>query len=275
MTIDFLVQEALKEDMPTGDITTESLLIKNKFGIASLIAKEDLVLSGTEFFEKTVLSLDPQAEVKWYFKDSELVLDGQEVCQISGDQVQLLKAERVGLNFLGPLSGIATLTRLFVNETKGSKTKILDTRKTFPLYREWQKKAVRDGGGQNHRINLSDGILAKENHFEMAGGFVNGLKTLQNSGQKFEVEVTNLEELKLAIEYGAYRVMLDNMTNDEMKEALELIPSTIETEASGNMKLERIASVAALGVDFISVGALTHSAPCADLSLLFHLKKES
>ena len=109
----------------------------------------------------------------------------------------------------------------------------------------------------------------------MAGGFVNGLKTLQNSGQKFEVEVTNLEELKLAIEYGAYRVMLDNMTNDEMKEALELIPSAIETEASGNMKLERIASVAALGIDFISVGALTHSAPCADLSLLFHLKKES
>lgn len=269
-TLSHLIETAILEDMPKGDITTESMALESRFGSARLIAKEDLVLSGRLAFEETVLLLEPQAELKWAFDDGQLVLKGQVVCLLRGDLIQLLKAERVALNFLGHLSGVASLTRLFVEKIKHTSTRILDTRKTLPGYRELEKKAVRDGGGMNHRMNLSDQILVKDNHIRAAGSLKNAVQRIrQNCALPIEVEARTMEEVEESVQLKVHRILLDNMNNSQLKEALTQIPASIETEASGNMSIDRVASVAELGVHFISVGALTHSATTSDLSLMF------
>ncbi len=270
MTLQELIRAAIKEDMPKGDVTTESLALLPRPGRARLVAKEDLVLSGTGPFEQAMTALDPQARVQWHFEEGQLALKKQLLCTIQGDLIQILKAERIALNFLGHLSGIATLTRCFVKKISHTKTQILDTRKTLPGYRELEKRAVVHGGGFNHRHNLSEAILIKDNHISIMGGIKQAVERIrQHSDKPIEVEARTLDEVIDAIEMKIQRILLDNMDNDLLKQALIKIPSSIQTEASGNMSLDRVASVAELGVDFISVGALTHSAPSADVSLMF------
>ncbi len=270
MTLSDLIKTALREDMPSGDLTTDSMALGPRFGQARLIAKEDLVLSGSLAFEQTMLALDPLAKIQWHFKEGDQVLNRQIICHLTGDLMQLLKAERVALNFVGHLSGIATLTRRFVRQVEKTETKILDTRKTLPGYRELEKKAVAHGGGQNHRYNLSDAILIKDNHILVAGSLSRAVNRIrEHSSEKIEVECGNLDEVQEAVSLNVERILLDNMTNAEISESLKLIPDRISTEASGNMTVDRVKSVAELGVNFISVGAITHSAPTADISLLF------
>lgn len=270
MTTAELIKAALKEDMPTGDITTESLAAKPRIGEAVLKAKSDIVLSGNPIFEQAIQFLEPNAILKWLFEEGDFVYQGQNICSIEGNLIQILKAERVALNFMGKLSGIATYTRKFVKAVEGTKTRILDTRKTTPLYRELEKKAVTHGGGINHRFNLSDAILIKDNHISLMGGITKAVERVRShSDLKIEVEASNLAQVKECVDLNVDRILLDNMNNELLAEVLKYIPSHIKTEASGNMTLERVKSVADLNVDFISVGALTHSAPNADISLLF------
>lgn len=270
MNLSDLIQTALREDMPRGDLTTDSLALAPRFGQARLVAKEDLILSGTLPFEQTMLALEPGAKVNWHFKEGAHVLNQQAICHITGDLIQILKAERVALNFIGHLSGIATLTRCYVKRVEHTKTKILDTRKTLPGYRELEKRAVAHGGGHNHRYNLSDAVLIKDNHIRVANGMSTAVERIrEHTKEKLEVECSNLDEVNEAVSLKVDRLLLDNMSNDILKEALKLIPKGIETEASGNMTVDRVKSVAELGVDYISVGAITHSAPTADVSLLF------
>jgi nicotinate-nucleotide pyrophosphorylase (carboxylating) len=265
-----MIKSALNEDMPAGDITTESLAVRPQYSEAILKAKADIVLSGSTVFEQTIQFLEPNAKLKWMFEEGDLVFKGQNICSIEGDLIQVLKAERVALNFLGRLSGIATLTRHYVKAIEGTKTKILDTRKTTPLYRELEKRAVVHGGGTNHRFNLSDAIMIKDNHISIVGGITKAVERIRrHCDLAVEVEASTLEQIKECVALNVERILLDNMNNALLKEALKLIPDHIKTEASGNMTLDRVRSVAELGVDFISVGALTHSAPTADISLLF------
>lgn len=265
-----MIKAALNEDMPKGDITTESLAVRPQHSEAILKAKADIVLSGSTVFEQTVQFLEPSAKLKWLFEEGDIVYKGQNICSIEGDLIQVLKAERVALNFLGRLSGIATLTRQYVKAVEGTKTKILDTRKTTPLYRELEKRAVVHGGGTNHRFNLSDAIMIKDNHISIVGGITKAVERIRrHCDLAVEVEASTLEQIKECVSLNVERILLDNMNNELLKESLKLIPPHIKTEASGNMTLERVRSVADIGVDFISVGALTHSAPTADISLLF------
>lgn len=270
-TIAEMIKYAFEEDLPDGDLTTDSLEKKDYPGKAKLIAKEDLVLSGLTLFEQSIKYIEPNAEVKFYFNDSDFVLKGQTVAVIEGNLIEILKAERVALNFLGHLSGIASLTKCFVQAAEGTKCKILDTRKTMPLYRALEKKAVADGGGTNHRMNLSDAILIKENHIHVAGGLGSAIQRAKShTNSSIEIEVKSLEEVKKVLKFSVNRMMFDNMSTEEMKEALAIMPASIESEASGNMTVERVKEVSKIGVNFISVGAITHSAPNADLSLLFN-----
>jgi nicotinate-nucleotide pyrophosphorylase (carboxylating) len=270
MTLIELIRAAIKEDMPSGDVTTEALAMKPRLGRARLKAKEDLILSGAMAFEQTMLSLEPNCKVKWHFEEGEMILKNQIICTVEGDLVQILKAERVALNFLGHLSGIATVTRRFVKALEGSKARVLDTRKTTPGYRELEKKAVVHGGGLNHRLNLSTAILIKDNHIAIVGGMRQAVERVRtHTSLSIEVEASTLEQVKDAVALKVRRILLDNMDNALLKQARELIPADIETEASGNMTLERVRAVAETGIDFISVGALTHSAPVADVSLVF------
>jgi nicotinate-nucleotide pyrophosphorylase (carboxylating) len=265
-----LIAAAFKEDMPHGDITTESLALLPRNGRALLKAKSDLVLSGAPVFEQSMTYLEPGVSIKWHFDEGSEILKGQNICTITGDLIQILKAERVALNFLGRLSGIATQTRQFVKEVSHTKCKILDTRKTTPVYRDLEKRAVVHGGGLNHRLNLSSAILIKDNHIAIMGGIGFAIQRVrEHSELPIEVEARTLEEVAIAVKENVHRILLDNMDNDLLQKALALIPDEIQIEASGNMNLIRVKSVADLGVDFISVGALTHSAPCADMSLMF------
>lgn len=265
-----LIKNAYSEDIPNGDLTTRSLGLQEKFGIAHIVAKQNLVMSGTELATACLHYCDPELAINWHFKDSDNVLSGQRVAQISGNLVQLIQAERVALNFLGYLSGIATETRRYVDACKGTRTQILDTRKTLPLYRALAKKAVVDGGGRNHRMNLSDAILIKENHGALAGGLRFAIEKISSQTPlAIEVEVGNLDEVRQVMNLPIARIMFDNMDTATMAEAIKIIPPKIATEASGNMTLPRIPEVAATGVNFISVGALTHSVKNADFSLLF------
>lgn len=273
MTLQELIRAAIKEDMPQGDVTTESLALKPRFGRARLMAKEDIVLSGAIAFEQSMQTLEPSARIKWHFEEGDEILKKQIICTIEGDLVQILKAERVALNFLGHLAGIATHTRRFVKQVAGTNTKILDTRKTTPGFRELEKRAVVHGGGFNHRMNLSTALLIKDNHISIMGGIKNAINRVrEHSALPIEVEARTLEEVKEAVELKAQRLLLDNMDNEMLKKAMALVPAGIETEASGNMTIERVRSVAEIGVNYISVGALTHSAPCADVSLVFQWK---
>jgi nicotinate-nucleotide pyrophosphorylase (carboxylating) len=267
------VQSSLEEDMPQGDITSSLLGIQNVQGHARFVAKQDLVFSGMDFIHAAFLLIDHNTDFKWHFADGEEVLKGQSILEMEGNFMHFLKSERVALNYVGRFSGIATLTKSFVDEVKHTQCKILDTRKTTPLFRSFEKKAVVDGGGKNHRMNLSDAIMLKENHILAAGSITKAVEQIRKRFQgPIEVETTNLDEVAEAVKNKVTRIMLDNMDNNMIAEALKIIPENIETEASGNMNLERVKSVAELGVNFISVGALTHSAKCADISLLFDWK---
>ena len=272
MNPDALVQEALKEDCPKDDFTTTSLGLSSIQGRARLVAKEDLVISGSELFTKTIRVLDSHAEIKWNFKNGDIIYKDQIVATIHGDLTQLLRTERVALNFLGHLSGVASLTRCFVKEVDGTDCQILDTRKTTPGYRNLEKQAVCHGGGQNHRFHLSHTILIKENHIYLTGDIQTAIGRIKkhSTHPQIAIEVTNVSCAKMAVEAGATRLLLDNMSNQSMLECIKDIPSEIIVEASGNMKLDRVRSVAELGVHYISVGALTHSPPCADFSLQFY-----
>jgi nicotinate-nucleotide pyrophosphorylase (carboxylating) len=268
-----LIELAFKEDLAQGDITTDSLAVKNYPGTAKVVAKSDLILSGRELFEKSIQHMDPQAEIKWLFEDGQLVLSKQTICTIKGNLINIVKAERVALNFLGKFSGIATLTRRYVNETRNTSTKILDTRKTTPLYRNLEKKAVTDGGGTNHRKNLSDEVMIKENHVRIAQSLEKAIDQVRSQTNKFmTVEAHSLKDVEICVQKNVNRILLDNMDIETLEAALEKIPPHIQTEASGNMTLDRIAKVAAAGATFISVGALTHSAPAADISMIFDWK---
>lgn len=265
-----MIEIALLEDMPLGDITTDGLLYTHREGKARLVAKQDLNLSGKDFFTETLNIVDPSLKLTWHFEDGQKVYTQQNVCTIYGNLVNLLKAERVALNYIMHLSGIATLASQFVEAVKPYPCKILDTRKTFPGFRMHQKKAVIDGGGQNHRMNLSSAILIKDNHINMVGGITEAvLRLRKTSDLPIEVEAATAEQVLECVRLKVNRILLDNMSNELIKKCLEEIPSDIETEASGNMTLDRVQSVAATGVNFISVGALTHSAKAADLSLQF------
>lgn len=271
MSLHEVVHLALREDMPNGDLTTESLALSERIGVARLQAKGDLVLSGISPFEGTMLSLEPNAKLTWHFSEGDAVLNGQFICTIFGNLIPVLKAERVALNFISHLSGIATLTRKYVDQVAGTEAKILDTRKTLPTLRELERKAVVHGKGFNHRQNLSEAILIKENHIRVAGGLTAAVNRIRHHSpnKPITIEVSDLEEVKEAVGLNVDRILLDNFTNDLIREAVPLIPRPIEIEASGNMTVERVRQVAILGVHYISVGALTHSAPSADLSLLF------
>ncbi len=270
MTLNEMIREAFAEDMPSGDATTDNLGLSEVIGDAKLIAKEDLVLCGRRIFDSCVKFVAPDMALNWQFKDGDFVLRGQTVCWLRGDLLKLLKAERVSLNFLGRLSGIASLTRCFAQEVAHTKTKILDTRKTAPLWRALEKQAVRAGGGQNHRMDLSAAILIKDNHIRAAGSIEAAIRHIrQKTSEPIEIECSTIEEVRRALNERVQRILLDNMTTEQIREARGLIPSVIQVEASGNMTLSRVREVAEAGVDFISVGAITHSAPNADFSLMF------
>lgn len=270
MNLRDLIKAAMFEDMPSGDITTESLALTPRQGKAKLIAKQDLILSGAAAFEQSMEFLEPNVKIKWHFEDGDKVLNRQIICSLHGDLIQILKAERVAINFLMRLSGIATLTRQFVEKIKDTNTVLLDTRKTTPGFRELEKKAVVHGGGQNHRLNLSTAILLKDNHISVMGGIRPAVERVREHSQlPIEVETKTIEEVQESVDLKVARILLDNMPDETLKQVMEIIPKNIQTEASGNMNLERISKVASLGVNFISVGALTHSAPSADVSLLF------
>lgn len=277
MKIDQIIQQALQEDMPSGDLTTDALRCETKKGQARLVAKQDLVLSGCELFEETFKAVDPRIEIQWRFKDGQNVSRNQEICRLEGSWASLLKGERTALNFLGHLSGIATLTSRFAKKAQGTKTKITDTRKTTPGLRSLEKKAVLDGGGVNHRMDLSSAVLIKENHVAAAGGISEAIMKIRerHPGFPIELEVRDITELKEGLENRIEKVLLDNMTLEEMAEAVKVVGGRCLIEASGNMNLERVDSVIPLGLDFISVGQITHSAPVADVSLLFEKGKET
>ena len=270
MTADELILSALKEDITSEDITTNSVMPHYQKGQVDLICKEDGVIAGLDVFKRVFELLDENTEVTFYCKDGDEVKKGEKLGIIVGDIRVLLSGERTALNFLQRMSGIATYTRSIANLLKGTKTKLLDTRKTTPNMRIFEKYAVKVGGGNNHRYNLSDGILLKDNHIGAAGGVKEAVKMAKEYApfvRKIEIEVENLDMLKEALEAGADIIMLDNMSVEDMKKAVEMTAGKAETECSGNVTKENIARLTDIGVDYISSGALTHSAPILDLSL--------
>ena len=274
MNTEELVKFALMEDIGTGDITTEYLDLPKKINTAYLIAKQEGVLCGLNVAMLTFKAVDENTKFVAYKKDGDSLKIGDTIAKIEGYSDSILQGERVALNFLQRLSGIATMTKLFVYKLKNYQTKLLDTRKTTPLLRNLEKYAVRVGGGYNHRFGLYDMILIKENHIKAAGGITKAVELVKksNTTYKIEVEVTNLDELREAVNSKVDRVMLDNMTPDIMKEAVERYRHIVEFEASGNVSMENIEEIAATGVDYISSGALTHSYKSLDISLLFSIE---
>ena len=266
---DRLIEQALAEDCPSGDVTTEATIPEDAQCTAKLVAKSRLIVCGLDLFAEVFKKLDPNIKIRRHIKDGQTAKKGDVIATITGSTRAILTAERVALNFMQRLSGVATLTAEFVTKTKGTNCKILDTRKTTPLLRDLEKYAVRVGGGKNHRRDLSEMALIKENHIAAAGGILAAVEATRKAGQKFvEVEVTNFRELTEALDAGADRLLLDNMTPAQIKKAVAKVADRAETEASGNMNLKTVGAYAKTGVDYISVGALTHSVPAADLSLL-------
>ena len=267
---DQLILEALKEDISSEDVTTNSVMKEAVAGEVDLICKQDGIIAGLEVFERVFQLLDETVEVEFYCKDGDKVSNGQMMGKVKGDIRALLSGERVALNYLQRMSGIATYTHSVASLLAGSRTKLLDTRKTTPNMRIFEKYAVRVGGGYNHRYNLSDGVLLKDNHIGAAGSVAKAVcmaKEYAPFVRKIEVEVENLDMVKEAVEAGADIIMLDNMSTEEMREAIRLIDGRAETECSGNVTKENIGRLVSLGVDYISSGALTHSAPILDISL--------
>ena len=265
---DELILAALKEDITSEDITTNSVMREYQLGEVELICKQDGVVAGLEVFKRVFELLDDKTEVLFSCKDGDYVKNGQKLGLVRGDIRVLLSGERTALNYLQRMSGIATYTRTIADLLEGSNTKLLDTRKTTPNMRVFEKYAVKVGGGYNHRFNLSDGILLKDNHIGAAGGVKEAVMMAKEYApfvRKIEIEVENLDMLKEALDAGADIVMLDNMSVEDMKEAVRLAKGRAETECSGNVTKENVARLVDIGVDYISSGALTHSSPILDL----------
>ena len=267
-----LIRRALDEDIRSGDLTTEGVLTGEEAGKAQAISKGEIIIAGIDVFREVFTVVDPSLLFEAHLADGQIARKGTCISSISGSLSSILMAERVALNFFQHMCGIATLTRRYVNETEGTDVRILDTRKTTPTLRTLEKYAVAAGGGKNHRFGLYDGVLIKDNHISAAGGIVQAVRKVRETvptGIRIEVETKNLEEVSQALEAEADIIMLDNMDIGEMKEAVSRIAGRGLIEASGNVALSNVNEIARTGVDYISVGALTHSAPAADISLLF------
>ena len=267
---DQLIMSALQEDITREDITTNSVMPHYQLGEVELICKEDGVIAGLDVFKRVFTLLDESTEVTFTCKDGDRVRKGERLGIVRGDIRVLLSGERTALNFLQRMSGIATYTRKIADLLEGTMTKLLDTRKTTPNMRVFEKYAVKVGGGYNHRYNLSDGILLKDNHIGAAGGVKEAVQMAKEYApfvRKIEIEVENLDMLREALEAGADIIMLDNMSVEDMREAVKLCAGKAETECSGNVTKENVAKLVDIGVDYISSGALTHSSPILDLSL--------
>ena len=267
---DPLIRMALDEDITSEDISTNAVMREAKQGEVDLICKEDGIIAGLSVFKRVFTLLDADTEVTFFCQDGDAVKQGQKMGVVRGDIRVLLSGERTALNYLQRMSGIATYTNSITKLLAGSKTKLLDTRKTTPNNRIFEKYAVKAGGGYNHRYNLSDGVLLKDNHIGAAGSVAKAIEMAKEYCpfvRKIEIEVENLDMVKEAADAGADIIMLDNMSHDDMKEAIRIIDGRAETECSGNVTRENIAKLIDLGVDYISSGALTHSAPIMDISL--------
>ena len=270
LNVDPLLMQALQEDITSEDITTNSVMRAPQAGEVQLICKQDGIIAGLQIFERVFQLLDDTVTVEFFCEDGDAVISGQLMAVVRGDIRALLSGERVALNYLQRMSGIATYTHSIAKLLEGSKTKLLDTRKTTPNMRIFEKYAVKVGGGYNHRYNLSDGILLKDNHIGAAGSVTKAVQMAKEYApfvRKIEIEVENLDMVKEAVEAGADIIMLDNMSPEMMKEAISLIDGRAETECSGNVTRENVERLLELGVDYISSGALTHSAPILDISL--------
>ena len=267
---DHLIQEALKEDISSEDVSTNAVMKEAVKGEVDLICKQDGIIAGLDVFCRVFQLLDENVETELYCRDGDEVKNGQLMGKVIGDIRVLLSGERVALNYLQRMSGIATYTNSVAKLLEGTGTKLLDTRKTTPNMRIFEKYAVRVGGGYNHRYNLSDGVLLKDNHIGAAGGVAQAVKMAKEYApfvRKIEIEVENLDMVREAGEAGADIIMLDNMSTEEMREAIRMIGGRAETECSGNVTKENIGRLTELGVDYISSGALTHSAPILDISM--------
>lgn len=265
-----IIRLALDEDLGPGDVTTDAIIDSQTEGKASLIPREEVVLAGFPVFKRVFLRLCPEIEFEEYYEEGDLVPAGKRVCILKGQLSPILKAERTALNFLQRMSGVATLTRAYVVKARASKARILDTRKTAPGLRWLDKYAVEIGGGFNHRRGLFDGILIKDNHIAVAGSIARAIELVRQRAPhtlRIEVEVESLAGVEEALDSGADVILLDNMTNEQMKEAVQLAKGRVLLEASGGIGLDSIEAVAETGVDLVSVGALTHSARAADFTL--------
>ena len=270
MQADQLIRMALQEDITSEDVSTNAVMPTATKGTVDLIAKEDGVVAGLEIYARVFTILDEKTEIDLHCKDGDEVKKGELMATVTGDIRVLLSGERVALNYLQRMSGIATYTRQVAKLLEGSNVTLLDTRKTTPNCRVFEKYAVRVGGGHNHRYNLSDGVLLKDNHIGAAGSVAKAVKMAKAYApfvRKIEIEVETLEQVKEAFEAGADIIMLDNMTPEVMKQAVELIDGRAQTECSGNITKENIQKIREIGVDFVSSGALTHSAPILDISM--------
>lgn len=270
MQADKLIRMALQEDITSEDVSTNAVMRSAVKGTVDLIAKEDGIIAGLDVYARVFQILDEKTEISFNFKDGEAVKKGDLLGTVTGDIRVLLSGERVALNYLQRMSGIATYTKQVSKLLEGSKVTLLDTRKTTPNCRAFEKYAVRIGGGCNHRYNLSDGVLLKDNHIGAAGSVAKAVAMAKEYApfvRKIEIEVETMEQVKEAVEAGADIIMLDNMTPEMMKEAVELIAGRAQTECSGNITKENIAKILETGVDFVSSGALTHSAPILDISM--------
>ncbi len=270
LNADELILQALKEDIPFGDISADAVLAEASRGYVDLIAKQSGVIAGLKVFSRVFELIDEDIDIELMVTDGDIVRAGQMLAVLRGDLHSLLSGERTALNYLQHMSGIATYTRSLADILEGSGTKLLDTRKTTPCNRIFEKYAVRVGGGNNHRFSLSDGVMLKDNHIAAAGGIKNAVKMAKSAVpfvRKIEVEAETLDMVREAVEAGADIIMLDNMDYDTVKEALQIIGGRAETECSGNITAENIAQFADLGVNYISSGALTHSAPILDISM--------
>ena len=267
---DRLIRMALEEDITSEDVSTNAVMPEYAAGTVDLIAKEDGVIAGLDVYARVFTLLDEKTEVIFFCKDGDTVRKGDKLAVVNGDIRVLLSGERVALNYLQRMSGIATYTREVASLLEGSRVTLLDTRKTTPNCRIFEKYAVRIGGGQNHRYNLSDGVLLKDNHIGAAGSITKAIRMAKEYApfvRKIEIEVKTLEQVKEAVAAGADIIMLDNMTPEMMKQAVALIDGKAQTECSGNVTKENIAKIRDIGVDFVSSGALTHSAPILDISM--------
>lgn len=267
---DPLILQALQEDITGEDVTTNAILPEDCQGEAELLCKQDGIIAGLDVFARPFTLLDDKVWFEFFVKDGDEVHKGQKLAKVVGSMRAILSAERVGLNYLQRMSGIATYTHQVAALLEGTGMPLVDTRKTTPNMRVFEKYAVTVGGGKNHRYNLSDGVLLKDNHISAAGGVAKAIamaKAYAPFVRKIEVETETLDMVREAVEAGADIIMLDNMSHDMMKEAVAIIAGRAETECSGNVTKENIAALADIGVDYISSGALTHSAPILDLSL--------